>query len=143
MVKKAPMASKKRTYTQYEPSFKIKAVARFNATPLRKRSALARKLGVTYQHLYNWSKQAEEGGVAALYGKAGRRSTAKRGLTEAAPQAAELSKRQQRLIDELTATCEELRKLRENYAEREAMVLAHIKRLTGSLDRVIVSGGRP
>lgn len=128
------MPAKKRQYTHYDPSFKIKAVARFNKTPNRKRTALAKRLGVTYQHLYMWAKRAEKGGVEALYGRgAVIKTTGSRGRGEEKG----ISKRQEALLAELGETCEELRKLRENYSEREAMVLSHINRLTKSLSAVI------
>lgn len=129
------MPARKRSYTRYDPAFKIKAVARFNATPTRKRTALAQRLGVTYQHLYQWAKRAEQGGVEALYGRSKAGAAGKKAADR--EQLGELSKQQEKLLNELAETCEELRKLRENYAEREAMVLSHISRLTRSLSKVI------
>lgn len=131
------MSAKKRAYTLYAPEFKIKAVARFNATPVRQRTRLAKRLGVTYQHLYSWARRAEQGGVEALYGKPGRASGGVLPLNRKKRGGDDVTQRQQRVLNELTETCEELRKLRETYAEREAMVLSHIKRLTKSLGHAI------
>lgn len=133
------MPAKKRAYTIYRPEFKVKAVAQFNATPVRERGALADKLGVTYANLYNWSRKVAEGGVEALYTRPGRGGkTALPGIG-AKKTSDGLTRRQERVLADLQESCNELKKLRETYAEREAMVLAHIKRLTKSLGHSILT----
>ena len=133
------MAKRKRKYRTYTLDFKARAVAQFNATPTRKRGALAQKLGVQYNNLYNWAQKASDGGIQALHDVRRSVATAHKSTAAGKHPSEQHIKRQKRLLAELQETCLELQQLRDNYAQREKMVLAHIKHLTASLDRTVLA----